>query len=182
MKIKIALFLLFVVFSCFSCQYSEPTIHHLFNSYFVPNKAKVRTEDSKHFYIKFYGEEIKEGSTQFTSLSKEFGDTGENRPLTLPPYPKPYNITGLRIIQSVNGETKDVSAEFIISYTDYSRYVASKYSIGIAPPVKKRVNEMTEHDLKWLFSEFYLQSLIKDDTKLSLIVDLKDAKALTVEL
>lgn len=102
--------------------------------------------------------------------------------MTLPPYPKPYNITGLRIIQSVNGETKDVSAEFIISFTDYSRYVASKYSIGIAPPVKKRVNEMTEHDLKWLFTEFYLQSLIKDNTKLSLIVDLKDAKALTVEL
>ena len=183
MKRLTILFFLLTTLCGISCNVKEPKVsRYLFDAYFVPNKASVNTIARKSFTVQLDGEHIKQGSTLFTSLSKEYGDTGEDRQLYPPPYPKPYNITNLRILQGEGAEIKDVSSEFSITFKDFSEYVASKYSKGVDTQVTKKVSDLTDHDYKWIFFKFNLESPERDNTNLTLEVVLKDAQTFKVKL
>ena len=93
----------------------------------------------------------------------------------------------MRVYQREGTDEKDVSQYFEISFWDCSSYISSGYSDEYNIPtwsVRKRLTDLSEHDLKWLSQRFDLKPdpVLDTQARYTLKIALKGGKELVVQL
>ncbi len=134
------------------------TTHHFMEIYFIPTYIETwlteGEEDSACGINLCYITRIDDkNSEEFRKLATEYGERGDTTLYIFsPPFEKPYNIQGIKVLQLQAGEWVDVSDKVEIRYADYSLYILGRYDWSLLQHnyVRKKITELTEFDLKWL--------------------------------
>ena len=165
-------------------------IYFLFNRYYVPSKVLQGFSSGSYdvtLYGTFYFSEDWESAT-FRSYAYEYGEYGKRRFMHIgPPFEKPVGIVGMSVYQREGTDEKDVSQYFGIIFWDCSSYISSGYSDEYNIPtwsVRKRLTDLSEHDLKWMSDQIALTPDLTLDTaaRYTLKIALKGGKELVVQL
>ena len=134
------------------------TTHHFIEKYFIPTYIETSLtegeEDSFCGITLCYTSCIDDkNSEEFRKIATEYGEMGDTTLYIFsPPFEKPYNIQGIKVLQLQAGKWVDVSDKVEIGYADYSPYILGRYdwSLRHRSSVRKKITELTEFDLKWL--------------------------------
>ena len=134
------------------------TTHHFIEKYFIPTYIETSLtegeEDSFCGITLCYTSCIDDkNSEEFRKIATEYGEMGDTTLYIFsPPFEKPYNIQGIKVFQLQAGKWVDVSDKVEIGYADYSPYILGRYDWSLLHRnyVRKKITELTEHDLKWL--------------------------------
>ncbi|MDD7317151.1 MAG: hypothetical protein SOZ80_03110 [Prevotella sp.] len=191
---KKVLLLLLTIVSLVSCSEKEPIsgtdeVNYYISSYFIPQRIAFTTTVSRNgsFYLLLNTDNHrisqKENPAEFKKLAKEYGETGEKIfRLWHPPVSQPYNILKIKVYKKQNGKMTDVSEQSGIGYSDYSKFVLSKYSGEDFIPTSKKISELTAHDLKWLPERFSISPPTEKEGEYYLVITLESGKELSVHL
>ena len=134
------------------------TTHHFMEKYFIPTYIETSLVEGEEnsacginlCYIKCIDDK---NSEEFRKIATEYGEMGDTTlRIFSPPFEKPYNIQGIKVLQLQAGKWVDVSDKVEIGYADYSPYILGRYDWSLLHrnSVRKKITELTEFDLKWL--------------------------------
>ena len=134
------------------------TTHYFMEKYFVPTYIETWLIEGEEYsacninlcYIKCIDDK---NSEEFRKIATEYGEMGDTTlRIFSPPFEKPYNIQGIKVLQLQAGKWVDVSDKVEIGYADYSPYILGRYDRSLLhrSSVRKKITELTEFDLKWL--------------------------------
>ncbi len=134
------------------------TKHHFIERYFIPTYIETSLtegeEDSFCGITLCYTSCIdNENSEEYRKLASEYGEKGDTTIRIFgSPYEKPYNILGIKLLQLQAEEWVDISDKVEIGYIDNSLFILGRYKWSLLHRnyVRKKITELTEHDLKWL--------------------------------
>ena len=132
--------------------------HHYMEIYFVPTHIETSLEEGKEdsyctINLCYTTCIDNKNSEEFRKIAVEYGEMGDTTLYIFsPPFEKPYNIQGIKLLQLRAGEWVDVSDKVEIRYADYSLYILGRYDWSLLQHnyVRKKITELTEFDLKWL--------------------------------
>lgn len=192
---------LICIFSCIviilgilSCSKEEKEIitgsfkvRYYLSSYFVPQSIQLSSHsrnESNEIYLDSKEKTTKANNpTEYLKLSTEYGETGEKEFWTTqPPYSQPYGISQMKVFLLKQGQKIDISESAMIGFVDCSNVILSKYSDMNEKIVRKRISELSTHDLKWLREYFSISHTIKEDGDYYLVITLESGKELSVQL
>lgn len=179
-----------LILSTMSCSKDDPVsgtfkARYLFCSYFSPQTITYESYGERSKIVLDNKEKItKEGNpTDFLNLSKMYGETGQKEFWTSqPPCIKPYGISSIKVYQITNGERTDISDNVTVAYTDCSNIIRSNYTDMNEQDVKKKLSELTPHDLKWILKEFILFHSSSKEEKFYLVITLDNGKEISQEI
>lgn len=166
-------------------------LRYLFCSYYIPETVYLEVNDANTYCHVVWGDvrskkiSEKDNATEFKRLAAEYGETGEIRfKLVIPAFEKPFGISAVKVYREVGDERIDVSEQIEIVYKDNSDFIFSKYKeyVSLNKLVRKKVSELTEHDIKWLSWDLHLWFEMEDKSHLFLVVTLKDNAELSVKI
>lgn len=165
-------------------------LRYLFYSYYIPKAVYLEVNDANTYchvvwgYVPSKKISEKDNLTEFKRLAGEYGETGE-KPFKLwhPAFAKAFGISTVKVYRQVGNERLDVSDQAVAAYDDWSGFISSKYEgPGFSKRVRKKVSELTEHDIKWLSWDLHLWLEMEDKSHLFLVVTLKDNTELSVKI
>lgn len=168
-------------------------IFYLFNPFFYPKIGFINATDivgdKTRFLVTLLGDNADPHYVFFT-LSKEYGDSGSGcwprgcRPYTATD--KPIDLTGIKVFQKQGGNKTDVTAQFIVEYRDLAKlmedYNKDRNGEAHVNYLRKELNGLSTHDLKWFPATFTLQTSLANNKGLELVIAVKDHNPVSIVL
>lgn len=163
-------------------------VNYYISDYFIPQNIGISTYSRNGVFdiILGHGDSSisqKGNFVEFKKLAKEYGETGEKTfILWHPSVSHPYSLSTIRVYKMQNGKMIDLSEQSWIGYSNYSKFILSKYLGEDCIFISKKISEVTSDDLKWLPKYFSVSPPMEDKGEYYLTISLTSGKELSVLL